>query len=108
MPMSDIAGYRRRKRDRAGRGAGRTALGLAVIVAGLFLAQPAHGHGGKPDGDGCTHNRKFGWYHCHRGPLAGLQFESKEAAMAYLQRLQQGRGQGRVSVAGGAAGTRER
>ncbi|MBE0532647.1 MAG: thermonuclease family protein [Rhodospirillales bacterium] len=38
---------------------------------------------------GCHHNRKAGGYHCHRGPLAGQSFASKEDAARALQRASQ-------------------
>ena len=44
---------------------------------------PAYPHGGGLDGYGC-HNRKAGGYHCHRGPLAGQSFSSKEEMLKKL------------------------
>ena len=62
-------------------------LMLLVVAALCFIAPTiVSAHGGGLDRYGCHHNRKAGGYHCHRGPLAGEHFNSKEAM---LQRLQQ-------------------
>ena len=45
---------------------------------------PAYPHGGGLDGYGCHNNRKAGGYHCHRGPLAGQSFSSKEEMLKKL------------------------
>jgi len=58
----------------------------AVIAAGL--SRRAEAHGGGLDSLGCHHNRKKGGYHCHRGPLAGQFFDTKEDAIRALQKLQ--------------------
>lgn len=54
---------------------------LFVLFAPVGLA---FAHGGGLDGLGCHHDRKAGGYHCHRGPLAGRSFVSKEQALAVL------------------------
>ena len=36
------------------------------------------------DAYGCHNNRKAGGYHCHRGPLAGQSFASKEEMLKKL------------------------
>lgn len=41
-------------------------------------------HGGGLDAYGCHNNRKAGGYHCHRGPLAGQSFQSKEEMLRQL------------------------
>jgi hypothetical protein len=51
----------------------------------LFFALSAYPHGGGLDGYGCHHNRKAGGYHCHRGPLAGQSFASKDEALKKLK-----------------------
>jgi hypothetical protein len=53
---------------------------------GLFLCAigPAYTHGGGLDAYGCHHNQKAGGYHCHRGPLAGQSFASKEEMLKKL------------------------
>ena len=53
---------------------------------GLFLCaiMPAYPHGGGLDAYGCHNNRKAGGYHCHRGPLAGESFSSKEEMLRKL------------------------
>lgn len=60
---------------------------LLVIVAALCFAGAgaAWAHGGGLDGYGCHHNRKVGGYHCHRGPLAGQHFESKNEMLKRLE-----------------------
>jgi hypothetical protein len=45
---------------------------------------PAYPHGGGLDGNRCHNNRKAGGYHCHRGPLAGQSFSSKEEMLKKL------------------------
>jgi hypothetical protein len=60
-------------------------LGLAIgLLVSLLLAIPAYPHGGGLDAYGCHHNRKLGGYHCHRGPLAGQSFDSKEEMLKKL------------------------
>jgi endonuclease YncB( thermonuclease family) len=54
---------------------------LTILPTGAVL-----GHGGGLDSLGCHHNRKAGGYHCHRGPLAGQYFGSKDEAVRALQR----------------------
>lgn len=64
---------------------------LLILVTGSLLTLPAANalaHGGGLDGQGCHHNRKVGGYHCHRGPLGGQSFQSKEEATRALQQLQ--------------------
>lgn len=67
-------------------------LGLSFLGIGmlLLLASPPSGfaHGGGLDKIGCHHDRKNGGYHCHRGPLAGQKFSTKEEALRALE-LQQ-------------------
>ncbi|HXG52543.1 MAG TPA: YHYH domain-containing protein [candidate division Zixibacteria bacterium] len=49
------------------------------LLALLFLVPAAaRAHGGGLDTHGCHHDRKAGGYHCHRGPLAGRSFSSRE------------------------------
>ena len=71
------------------------ALGAALALVVGLLASPnsALSHGGGLDGLGCHHNRKAGGYHCHRGPLAGKAFESKEKALEEFERLQKQEGE---------------
>lgn len=57
---------------------------IAASVAPIF----AFAHGGGLDGYGCHRNRKQGGYHCHRGPLAGQSFASKEQMLKELQKHQ--------------------
>jgi endonuclease YncB( thermonuclease family) len=58
-----------------------------IVIILLVFGFPyfAQGHGGGLDGLGCHHNRKAGGYHCHRGPLAGQQFQSKRDAQQNFQ-----------------------
>ena len=44
-----------------------------------------YAHGGGLDAYGCHNNRKAGGYHCHRGPLAGQSFGSREQMLKQLQ-----------------------
>ena len=44
----------------------------------LLLSTDAVAHGGGLDRHGCHHNRKAGNYHCHQGPNAGQQYQSKQ------------------------------
>jgi len=59
---------------------------LAMLFAWLFLGVVplAYPHGGGLDAYGCHNNRKSGGYHCHRGPLAGQSFQSKEEMLRQL------------------------
>jgi len=61
----------------------------ALVMAALILTTPiAYGHGGGLDANGCHYDRKAGNYHCHRGPLAGRTFKSKEEAIKALREEQ--------------------
>ena len=59
---------------------------LALLFVWLFLrlVSRAYSHGGGLDTYGCHNNRKVGGYHCHRGPLAGQSFQSKEEMLRQL------------------------
>jgi hypothetical protein len=54
------------------------------FVLSLLLFRSAYPHGGGLDAYGCHHDRKAGGYHCHRGPLAGQSFSSKEEMLKKL------------------------
>ena len=60
--------------------AGLLSLSVVVLTAGPVLA-----HSGGLDAYGCHHDRKHGGYHCHRGPLAGQEFASKDEMLATLE-----------------------
>ena len=64
---------------------------LTALLGLLCLMVPASGaaHSGGLDKIGCHHDRKNGGYHCHRGPLAGQAFASKEEALKALAKKQQ-------------------
>lgn len=62
---------------------------LAAFLLICTLSGSAWAHGGGLDALGCHHNRKLGGYHCHRGPLAGQSFASKEEALRALKGSQQ-------------------
>lgn len=47
-------------------------------LAGVLLVTPAGAHEGALDSYGCHPNVAHGTYHCHKGPLAGRQYPSKE------------------------------
>jgi hypothetical protein len=57
---------------------------LAVLLC-LVATAEVQAHGGGLDAYGCHHNRKLGGYHCHRGPLAGRAFASKEEMLRVLR-----------------------
>lgn len=48
---------------------------FAIGVVGLSVA--AHAHEGALDSYGCHPNIAHGSYHCHRGPLAERQYDSR-------------------------------
>lgn len=66
-------------------------LRMTAIIGLLGLLVPVSGaaHSGGLDKIGCHHDRKNGGYHCHRGPLAGQAFSSKEEALKALEKKQQ-------------------
>lgn len=47
-------------------------------IAGMLLVIPGGAHEGALDSYGCHPNVAHGTYHCHKGPLAGRQYPSKE------------------------------
>ncbi|MBI2070141.1 MAG: thermonuclease family protein [Elusimicrobia bacterium] len=60
---------------------------LRILLASLAFAlvsKPVQAHGGGRDKLGCHHDRKAGGYHCHKGPLDGRLFKSKEDALEAL------------------------
>lgn len=63
-----------------------TALRMFLIMVCSAVPGVAIAHGGGLDGHGCHHNRKAGGYHCHRGPLAGQSFASREEMLAQLRK----------------------
>ena len=67
-------------------------VALALASGALLWALPisAQAHGGGLDAYGCHHNRKAGGYHCHRGPLAGQAFASKDAMLTELAKRERG------------------
>ena len=58
----------------------------AILTISLRIPTVALANGGGLDRYGCHHNRKQGGYHCHRGPLAGQAFASKQEMLAALQK----------------------
>ena len=56
-----------------------------VVFACVLVTAPAFAHGGGLDSYGCHNNRKAGGYHCHRGPLAGQSFSTKEEMFLKLK-----------------------
>jgi len=58
---------------------------LAFPFRCFLIVHRAYPHGGGLDAYGCHHNRKLGGYHCHRGPLAGQSFASKEEMLERLK-----------------------
>jgi len=63
--------------------------GASLLLLLLAIPAPASAHGGGLDKIGCHHDRKKGGYHCHRGPLAGQAFSSKEEALKALEKKKQ-------------------
>ena len=59
------------------------AIGFSLSL--FLIVHRAYPHGGGLDAYGCHHNRKLGGYHCHRGPLAGQSFASKEEMLERLK-----------------------
>ena len=57
-----------------------------VALLWLLLPISNQAHSGGLDSIGCHHDRKKGGYHCHRGPLAGQSFSSKEEALKALEK----------------------
>ena len=77
------------RRRKAGKAMGRCivlAFTSAIVIATLFFSLSALAHSGGLDRLGCHHDRKRGGYHCHKGPLAGRSFNSKQEALDALQR----------------------
>ena len=62
---------------------------LLSLTTVLLSAGPLHAHSGGLDAYGCHHNRKHGGYHCHRGPLAGQSYASKQEMLNTLEALNQ-------------------
>ena len=60
-------------------------LAIDWLPLSFLIALPAYLHGGGFDAYVCHHNRKLGGYHCHRGPLAGQSFASKEEMLERLK-----------------------
>lgn len=60
----------------------RSALAYLLVVA----ATAAFAHGGGLDSNGCHNDRKNGGYHCHRGPMAGNAFSSKQEMLGAMQK----------------------
>ena len=56
-------------------------IGVASVCAAFAVV---YAHGGGLDAHGCHHNRKAGGYHCHRGPLPGQSFSSKDEMLRQL------------------------
>lgn len=54
-------------------------LSLILGIAGLCTGAAAAAHPGALDSYGCHPNIAHGSYHCHLGPLAGREFDSREA-----------------------------
>lgn len=66
-------------------------FGLSISTSGfglLLLTIPvsAAAHSGGLDSMGCHNNKKTGKYQCHRGPLAGKSFSSKDEAVKALEK----------------------
>jgi hypothetical protein len=44
-----------------------SAAAVGALIAAAVPHEPARGHGGGLNSEGCHNNRKTGDYHCHRG-----------------------------------------
>ena len=88
--MHSTSGFLNNPDDARSRAAPR-GLFLAAMLGLLCMMVPTSGvaHSGGLDKIGCHHDRKKGGYHCHRGPLAGQAFASKEEALKALEKKQQ-------------------
>jgi hypothetical protein len=60
----------------------RFAIGFSHSL--FLIVHRAYPYSGGLDSYACHHNRKVGGYHCHRGPLAGQSFTSKEEMLKKL------------------------
>lgn len=63
-----------------------SSVAVSFVLAITLAPALALAHGGGLDAYGCHHNRKAGGYHCHRGPLAGQSFGSKDEMIAVLNK----------------------
>ena len=68
------------------------AFRLLLFAIAMTIGTLAFAHGRGLDAYGCHHNRKAGGYHCHRGPLVGQGFESKDAMLKELAKRERGSG----------------
>ena len=64
---------------------GMLRLTTILFFSFTLISVDAFAHGGGLDGLGCHHNRKAAGYHCHRGPMAGQLFRSKNEAVQKLR-----------------------
>lgn len=63
-----------------------------VLLLGIGIAFAASAHDGALDSYGCHPNIAHGTYHCHLGPLAGLQFRTRaDMVRAYQDRVNRAR-----------------
>lgn len=66
-------------------------------LTGTLLIVPAGAHDKPLDSYGCHANVAHGSYHCHRGPLAGKEYKSKEDMLhARLEREREERQRARA------------
>ena len=63
---------------------------LATLLVALAWTASASAHGGGQDANGCHNDKKAGGYHCHKGPLAGQSFKSKEEAVRAMGQAKPG------------------
>ena len=63
----------------------KTTFAVILLITTILVSLSAFAHGGGLDDLGCNYNRMAGGYHCHRGPLAGRQFGSKQEAQRASQ-----------------------
>lgn len=66
------------------------AFRLYLFAVCLAIPTLASAHGGGLDAYGCHQNRGAGGYHCHKGPLAGQSFISKDEMLKALAKRKTG------------------
>lgn len=64
----------------------RFSLSVLVSILCLMGSGAARAHDAALDRNGCHENRPWGGYHCHRGPLAGQYFQSRQDAERVMPR----------------------
>ena len=74
-----------------------TVSSLTILMFPLPVAE-VQAHGGGLDAYGCHHDQKCVGYRCHRGPLAGRAFASKDEMLRVLKKQEASRPTPRTPV----------